>query len=59
MFTYCVNMSPLVLGPVRGVRESLVAMMVHTDVRTFSCMAPQMDFQVLQARESLGAAFEL
>lgn len=54
-----VQVCSLVLGPVAGVAEGLQAAGVLTDVRFLSRVAPQVDFQILQAGKSLGAAFEL
>lgn len=52
-------MRSLVFGPVTGVAEGLEAAGVLADVGLLSRVAPQMDLQVLQARESLTAAFKL
>ncbi len=52
-------MCALVFGTVAGVAEGLEAAGMLADVRFLSCVAPQVDLQVLQTRESLGAALKL
>lgn len=43
-----VQMCALVFGPVTGVTEGFEAAGMLADVRFLSCVAPQMDLQVLQ-----------
>lgn len=52
-------MRALVFGSVTGVAEGLKAAKVLADVRFLSRVAPQVDLQVLQAGEGLGAALKL
>lgn len=57
---YLVGVRPvLVLGPVRGVGEGLVAAFVLADVGFLPGVRAQMGLQVLQAGVGLGAALEL
>lgn len=44
-----VQVSALMLGAVAGVAEGLLAAWVLAQVRLLSCVAPQVDLQVLQA----------
>lgn len=59
LLTDRVQVRALVFGPVTGVAEGLEAAGVLADVRLLSRVAPQVDFQVLQAGEGLGAALKL
>ena len=52
-------MGALVLGAVAGVAEGLEAAGVLTHVRLLPRVAAQVNLQVLQPREGLGAALEL
>lgn len=52
-------MRALVLGSVAGVAEGLVAAWVLAQVGLLPGVAPQVDLQVFQARESLLAALKL
>lgn len=45
--------SVLVLGPVRGVGESLVTTLMFTHVRFLPSVGPEVGFEVLQAGVSL------
>lgn len=47
------------LGTVTGVAEGLLAAWVLAQVRLLSCVAPQVDLQVLQTGEGFTAAFKL
>lgn len=47
------------LGAIAGVAESFLAAGVLAQVRLLSCVAPQVDLQVLQARERFVAALKL
>lgn len=53
LMTYRVNMSPLMLGAVAGVAESLVTLAERADVRSLSRVGSQVDLQVFQSRECL------
>ena len=59
VFTDRVQVCALVFGPVTGVAEGLEAARVLADVRFLPCVASQVDLQVLQTRECLGAALKL
>ena len=52
-------MSLLVLGPVAGVAEGLVAGAVLADKRSLARVAAVVDLEVLQASKSARAAFNL
>lgn len=52
-------MCALVFGSVAGVAEGLVAARVLAHVGLLPGVAPQVDFQVFQSRESLLAALKL
>ena len=54
-----VQVCALVFGSVAGVAEGLEAAGMLTDIRFLSCVAPQVDLQVLQTRKGLGAALKL
>lgn len=56
---YRVEVGALVLGAVTGVAEGLLTAWVLAQVRLLARVAPQVDLEVLQARESLAAALEL
>ena len=57
---YLVGMCPvLVLGAIRGIRESLVASFVLTDVWFLSSVRSQVCFQVFESRVGLCATFKL
>ena len=56
---YRVEVGALVLGAVTGVAEGLLAAWVLAQVRLLARVAPQVDLEVLQAREGLAAALEL
>lgn len=52
-------MCPLMLGPVRGVTESLFAPVLAANIRPLAGVRPHMNFEVLQARESFCTSFVL
>lgn len=54
-----VQVGALMLGAIAGVAESFLAAGVLAQVRLLSCVAPQVDLQVLQARERFVAALKL
>ena len=54
-----VQVCSLVLGPVAGVAEGLKAAGVLANIWFLSRVAPQVDLQVLQTGERLGAALKL
>lgn len=57
---YLIGMcSVLVLGAIGGIRESLVASFVLTDVRFLSSVRSQVCFQVFESRVGLCATFKL
>lgn len=57
---YLIGMCPvLVLGAIRGIRESLVATFVLTDVWFLSSVRSQVCFQVFESRVGLCATFKL
>lgn len=55
---FSVQVRPLVFGSVRRVGEGLHAVRVYADVRPLPGVAAQVDFEILQARESLAASLE-
>ena len=56
---YRVEVGALVLGAVTGVAEGLLTAWVLAQVWLLARVAPQVDLEVLQAREGLAAALEL
>lgn len=54
-----VQVSALMLGPIAGVAESFLAARVLAQVRLLSCVAPQVDLQILQTRKRFVTALEL
>ena len=52
-------MGLLVLGPVAGVAEGLVARAVLADEGSLARVAPVVDLEVLEASEAAGASFNL
>jgi len=57
--SYRVDVGPLVFGAVGAVGEGLAARRVLTQVRFLSGVRPQVDLEVLQPGEGLGAALVL
>lgn len=54
VFAYLIGVcSVLVLGPVRGVREGLVAAFMFAHIRLLPGVGPEVGLEVLQARVSL------
>lgn len=49
LISHRVQVSALMLGAVAGVAEGFLAARVLAQVRLLSCVAPQVDLQVLQA----------
>lgn len=59
LFADRVQVRALVFGPITGVAEGLEAAGVLADVRFLSRVAPQVNLQILQTGEGLGAALKL
>lgn len=54
-----VDVRALVFGAIAGVAESFLTAGVLTHVGLLTCVTPEMDFKVLQARECLLTALKL